>query len=72
MIRLLAYLLAENCYNDDFTYLIGKHEELFAKEKEEFNHFKTNHDVHVYSEKKENYTIALRTCMEYDLEDLAM
>ncbi len=52
--------------------LIGKHEDLFAKEKQEFDSFKDFQEIHNYSEKKENYSVALKTCLENELEDLAM
>ena len=72
LIKLLAFLLSENCFFDNFLFLIEKHEDLFFKEKEEFNAFKEVQDIHHFSDNKENYSFALKTCLENNLEDLGM
>ena len=72
LIKLLAFLLSENCFFDNFLFLIEKHEDLFSKEKEEFNAFKEVQDIHHFSDNKENYSFALKTCLENNLEDLGM
>jgi hypothetical protein len=69
-VRLLAFLLAEYKLEDSFHLLVERHPDVFSQDRED--NPSSEGEMYIYAEKSNNYTEALKTCLDDDLEDLAM
>jgi hypothetical protein len=71
LVKLLAWFIGSFQFNDVFRILVMKNSK-FNKSRSRFNNFESDKDIEEYVGDPKNYHKTLVTCLENNLQNLAM